>query len=173
MFDCFFRMIWEGKTIVLQNSKGNYFYFWFHFSDRCRYFVRQAYDLWNEPSENRRIRRTKLVIDVPDDYEPSKQIRCYEKRKKKSITTNDCSIEPKKRKSNAIKCANGCGQYIAGDDPAQMNAIQCCHQLEFYNWVEENCSRWLCNTCRIKLGVTTTTITWFCTDCVDMHLEEE
>ena len=102
-----------------------------------------------------------------------KQTRCHEKRKKRSTSTNDCSIEPKKRKANAIKCANGCGRCIAGDDPAEMNAIQCCHQVEFYPWIEDNCSRWLCNTCRIKLGLPITTTTWFCADCIDMHFEEE
>ncbi|CAF1376387.1 unnamed protein product [Adineta ricciae] len=142
-------------------------------SNRCRQIVQEAYDSWNKPSENRRIQRAQLIIDVEKDYDPIKQVRRCEKRKKQSSAMSNLSSQPKKRKANAIKCANGCGKYIAGDDSEEMNAIQCCHQNEFYSWIEDNCSRWLCNTCRIKLGISTTTTTWFCTDCIDMHVEEE
>ncbi len=114
-----------------------------------------------------------MIIDIENDYDPVKQVRRCEKRKTQLTTTDNCSNQQKKRRSNAIKCANGCGKHIAAGDPAEMNAIQCCHQSEFYNWIEDNCSRWLCNKCRIKLGISTTTTTWFCTDCIDMHDEEE
>jgi hypothetical protein len=62
---------------------------------------------------------------------------------------------------------------VADDDPEESYAIQCCHQAEYYEWVEDNCSRWLCNRCRIQLGVPTETISWFCDDCVGMHIEEK
>jgi hypothetical protein len=88
------------------------------------------------------------------------------------MAIDNCPIQPKKRKSKAIKCANRCGKAITEDDPEEINSIQCCHQNEFYDWIADSCSRWLCNTCRIKLGVSIETISWFCDDCVDMHLEE-
>jgi hypothetical protein len=128
--------------------------------------------LWNGSKRNRRILRTQLIVDVPDDYEPSKQVR-DSKRKRQSTTTNDCLIEAKKKRMTSIKCANGCGAGVADDDPAEVNAIQCCHQREYYPRISENCSRWLCNTCRVKLGISTETISWFCKDCADMHLEDD
>ncbi len=73
----------------------------------------------------------------------------------------------------SIKYANRCGRFIADDDPDEVNAIQCCHQADYYQWVQDNCSRWLCNTCRIKLGISTETTSWFYDDCADMDLEEE
>ncbi len=142
------------------------------FSDRCREIIQKAYDTWNAPDERRRINRTKLLIDVPDDYVPSKQVR-PNARKRQQIPIDNCPVQPKKQKAKAIKCANRCGKTIAADDPLELHAIQCCHQNEYYEWVEDNCSRWLCNTCRIKLGVSIETTSWFCEDCIDMHDEKE
>ncbi|CAF1519124.1 unnamed protein product, partial [Rotaria magnacalcarata] len=119
------------------------------------------------------IDRTKLIVDIPDDYIPEKQARLTHKQKRHLSTNDDCAIESKKQKVKAIKCANRCGKCIAADDPTEIHAIQCCHQNEYYDWVEDNYSRWLCNTCRIKLGISTESTTWFCEDCIDMHEEEE
>ena len=49
----------------------------------------------------------------------------------------------------------------ADDDPEELFAIQCYHQNEYYDPIESNCSRWSCNICRIKLGISTDTISWF------------
>ena len=106
-----------------------------------------------------------MIIDVPNDDEPSKQIRSPRKRKQESTTTTDiCLTEPKKSKVKVIKCANRCGKYIADDNPEEIYAIQCCDQRKYYDWDEANCFRWLCNTCRIKLGLSIDTISWFCED---------
>jgi hypothetical protein len=125
-----------------------------------------------------------LLIDIQDDYEPTRQTR-PNARKRKLTTNAENEVKKKKTKAKAIKCkymlcvvsflrilylgANRCGQVIASDDPTQVNAIQCCHQNEYYSSVEEDCSRWLCNKCRIQLGVSTDSTKWFCEDCIDMH----
>ncbi|CAF0838331.1 unnamed protein product [Rotaria sordida] len=142
-------------------------------SDQCRNIIERAYKSWNGRDENRRINRAKLIVDVPDDYIAAKQARSTGKQKRHLTTTDDCPIKSKKQKTKAIKCANGCGKCIADNDLTEIHAIQCCHQTEYYDWVEDNCSRWLCNTCRIKLGISTESTTWFCEDCIDMHEEEE
>jgi hypothetical protein len=69
---------------------------------------------------------------------------------------------------------NGCKKGISSNDPAQNEAIQCCHQSDEFDWVDlyDNCSRWFCNGCRIKLGISTD-LMWFCNDHKDMHSEEE
>ena len=69
--------------------------------------------------------------------------------------------------------ANGCTTSVADDDPIQKDAIQCCHQHEQIETIdpEENCSRWLCDGCRVKLKISTNDI-WFCSDHVDMYDDE-
>lgn len=73
-----------------------------------------------------------------------------------------------------ITGANGCKTEISSDNPDQREAIQCCHQSDDLDDVDEqdSCSRWLCNGCRIKLSISTEGV-WFCSDHVDMHTEEE
>ncbi len=63
---------------------------------------------------------------------------------------------------------------MSGDNPAQSEAIQCCHQSEQFEWIEhaDSCSRWLCNKCRIKLSININSL-WFCCDHEDMHNEED
>ncbi len=119
-----------------------------------------------------------LLIDVPDDYEPHRQVRLNITKRKQleqSTTYSANSIKPKKPKSGAIKCANRCGQTISSDDPLQVNAILCCHQSDVYEWIDEDdsCRRWLCNFCRIKMAISTDTNTWFCDDHREMHEETE
>ncbi|CAF3876870.1 unnamed protein product [Rotaria sp. Silwood1] len=141
-------------------------------SARCQFVTEKAFESWNDYESKRRYTRTKLLIDVADDYEPTRQTRRQEP-KRKLISNPDDEVKRKKQKVKAIKCANGCGRVIASDDPEQVNAIQCCHQKEFYKWVEDNCSRWLCNRCRIELGVSIDSTNWFCDDCIDMHSADE
>lgn len=148
------------------------------FSKRCHQIVEKSFNLWNDPDENRRWKRAKLIIDIPDDYEPTRQTRPNNVKKKRveSFKTNDLnSNRPKRPKATAVKCANSCRRTISYADPFQNDAIQCCHQNEFYSWVNENegCSRWLCNYCRIKLAIPTDSLTWFCDDHVDMHQEDD
>ena len=139
--------------------------------------VEQAFKSWNNPESNRRLNRIKLLIDVPDDYQPCRQVRSSAKRQQSNDQESDSgnSIRSRKRKTNAIKCANRCGKTISSDDPMQMNAILCCHQNESYQWIDEedSCRRWLCNFCRIKLAISTETTSWFCDDHEDMHGETE
>ena len=70
--------------------------------------------------------------------------------------------------------ANNCGTQVAGDDPKQSNAVQCCHQTGQFEWIEcdDSCSRWLCNDCRIKLNISVESL-WFCSDHSDMHLSDD
>ena len=70
--------------------------------------------------------------------------------------------------------ANGCKAEVSTSDPAQSQAIQCCHQSDQFDWVdyEDNCSRWLCNGCRIKLAIDIDSL-WFCGDHQDMHDDDE
>ncbi|CAF1015489.1 unnamed protein product [Rotaria sordida] len=147
-------------------------------SKRCQQIVEKSFDLWNNPDENRRWKRTKLIIDIPDDYEPTRQTRASNIKRKRaqSLKQHDpSSSRPKKPKATAVKCANGCRRTISNDDPFQYDAIQCCHQLEYYSWINDNeeCSRWLCNYCRIKLAIPTDSTTWFCNDHADMHIEDD
>jgi hypothetical protein len=69
--------------------------------------------------------------------------------------------------------ANNCRSEVSADDPFQSDAIQCWHQSDKFSWIENrnNCSRWLCNSCRIKLNITIDS-PWFCSDHDDMHQEE-
>ncbi|CAF4004026.1 unnamed protein product [Rotaria sp. Silwood2] len=144
-------------------------------SARCQQVMEKGFESWNDNKSNRRFRQMKLVLDIPSDYEPKKLTRpnCS-KRKRLSISSQSINKKPKNPKSKAIRCANGCKTEIAANDPTQYNAIQCCHQRDEFDWVDafENCSRWLCNRCRIKLGISTDSM-WFCTDHDDMHSEEE
>ncbi|CAF1391689.1 unnamed protein product [Rotaria sordida] len=147
-------------------------------SKRCQQIVEKSFDLWNNPDENRRWKRTKLIIDIPDDYEPTRQTRASNIKRKRaqSLKQHDpSSSRPEKPKATAVKCANGCRRTISNDDPFQYDAIQCCHQLEYYSWINDNeeCSRWLCNYCRIKLAIPTDSTTWFCNDHADMHIEDD
>ncbi|CAF1648070.1 unnamed protein product [Adineta ricciae] len=147
-------------------------------SKRCHQVVAKSFDLWNDPDENRRWKRTRLLVDVPDDYEPERQTRESNTKKRRAETTKNhalSSSKPKRPKSTAVKCANNCRRTISYDDPMQRDAIQCCHQNEYYSWINDNegCSRWLCNYCRIKLSIPTDSLTWFCDDHVDMHTEDD
>ncbi|CAM4903492.1 unnamed protein product [Rotaria socialis] len=147
-------------------------------SIRCHHIVEEAFKSWNNPESSRRLNRMQLMIDVPDDYEPSRQVRPMVKKRKLlncATTYSGNSNRPKKPRANSIKCANGCGRTISSDDPMQVNAILCCHQHEEYNWVDEedSCRRRLCNFCRIKLAAPTETSVWFCEDHRDIHEETE
>jgi len=97
------------------------------------------------------------------------------KRAKTSLVYNSNGSKPKKPKSTAVKCANGRKQTISSDDPFQKESIQCCHQSDYYEWIndDEGCSRWLCNHCRVKLAIPTDSTTWFCDDHIDMHQEDD
>jgi len=163
-------------------------------SARCKQVVERSFDSWNDPEKNRRYRQMKLVADVPPDYESEKKTRPNaNKRKRTSMSPQSVHIKPKRPKSKAIKCklvlmflllesvvffsitgANGCKKEISGEDPNQREAIQCCHQNDDFDWIDEgeSCSRWLCNGCRIKLGISTEGF-WFCSDHAEMHSEEE
>ncbi|CAF3395313.1 unnamed protein product [Rotaria socialis] len=113
-------------------------------STRCQEFIEKSYNTWNGNDENRRINRIKLLIDVPDDYTPSKQARLRPGKQKRPLSTTQQQLvqnKNKKTKTDALKCANRCGQRIAGGDSSEMHAIQCCYQNEFYDWIEYNCSR--------------------------------
>ena len=130
-----------------------------------------------------------LLLDVPDDYAPTKQVRSNSKRSRDYIHQSEF-INKKKKKSKYIKCnlqffcfllfsiyvagANGCKREVSESDPSRSEAIQCCHQNEQFEWIdfEENCSSWLCNYCRIKLGIRIDSI-WLCDDHVDIHQENE
>ncbi|CAF1919155.1 unnamed protein product [Rotaria magnacalcarata] len=102
-------------------------------SERCQFVASKAFDSWNDYEYKRRYNRTKLLIDIEDDYEPATQKR-RPVQKRKIIPSDSNKIQQKKKKTTAIKCANRCGRVIASDDPQQVNAIQCCHQNEFYEW---------------------------------------
>jgi hypothetical protein len=71
---------------------------------------------------------------------------------------------------NLFAGANGCRTEISENDPAQNDAIQCCHQSDQFTWIDhrDSCSRWLCNNCRIKLSINIDS-SWFCCDHEDMH----
>ena len=80
----------------------------------------------------------------------------------------------KKRDFFFVTGAMGCKTEVSGEDPDQYDAIQCCHQSELFDSIdsEDNCSRWLCNGCRIKLGISTSS-TWFCSDHEEMHMHTD
>ncbi|CAF2752095.1 unnamed protein product [Rotaria sp. Silwood2] len=143
-------------------------------SSRCEQVVSKAFESWNDLDYNRRFHQIQLLIDAPDDYEPVKQIRSTVKRNISSIHPEIMYKKPKKPKAKAIKCANGCKTEVSDDDPCQNEAIQCCHQSEQFEWIDydENCSRWLCNKCRIKFGISINSL-WFCCDHEDMHENED
>ncbi|CAF0982909.1 unnamed protein product [Rotaria sp. Silwood1] len=52
------------------------------------------YNTWSGQDERRRINRTQLIIDAPDDYVPSKQIR-PNTRKRQFTTIDNCPVKPK------------------------------------------------------------------------------
>jgi hypothetical protein len=60
---------------------------------------------------------------------------------------------------------------VSAKDPAQKDAILCCHQNDELASIDavDNCSRWLCNGCRMKMGITTDS-TWYCSDHARMHI---
>ncbi|CAF3071681.1 unnamed protein product, partial [Rotaria sp. Silwood2] len=137
---------------------------------RCQYVVTEAFKSWNAKDYRRRLHEIQVLADFSDDYQPVKQVRSVAKRRSSFIGSQIMCKKPKNLKSKAIKCANGYKTSISRDDPTQIEAIQCYHQDDQFEWIEydENCSRWLCNGCRIKLKITTDSI-WFCSDHVDMH----
>ena len=110
-----------------------------------------------------------LLLDVPDDYEPYRQVR-PNTVKRKSLDQQTAMVtyltRPKKPKLSAVKCVNRCGRAISSDDPTQIYAILCPHQNETYSWIDEaeSCRRWLCNYCRIQLAIPINTNFWFCDD---------
>jgi hypothetical protein len=76
----------------------------FLFSSRCQQVVSKAFALWNDRDYNRRFHQIQLLIDVPDDYEPAKQIRSNTKRNISSIDSEIMHKKPKKPKAKSIKC---------------------------------------------------------------------
>jgi hypothetical protein len=147
-------------------------------SSRCHQVIEKTFNLWNDSDENRRWRRTTLIIDVPDDYEPARQTRPNRMKRIQTQTVKHSDFEPnrpKRPKATAVRCANGCPRVVSHEDPFQNDAIQCCHSFEFYSWIDDvqGCSRWLCNYCRIKLSIPTDSTSWFCSDHVDMHREDD
>ncbi|CAF4219455.1 unnamed protein product, partial [Rotaria magnacalcarata] len=44
-------------------------------STRCQFVAEKAFESWNDYESKRRYNRTKLLIDVADDYEPTTQRR--------------------------------------------------------------------------------------------------
>ena len=143
---------------------------------RCHEIVQSAFESWNDPESNRRLNKIQLLTDVPEDYEPQRQIRPNTKKRQRSdYPTNSftASNKPKKPKASAIKYANRCGRAVSSDDPMQINAILCCHQDEYFDWIDEqdSCRRWLCNFCRIKSAIPTDTKSWFCDEHEEMHEE--
>ncbi|CAF4969970.1 unnamed protein product [Rotaria sp. Silwood1] len=142
-------------------------------SPRCQQVVNKAFESWNDNDYNRRYHQMQLLLDVPDDYTPVNPVRSVSKRSRDRLQSEFVN-KKQKTKSKHIKCANGCKREVSETDPSQNEAIQCCHQNEQFRWIdsEENCSRWLCNYCRIKLGINIDSI-WFCDDHVDMHHEED
>ncbi|CAF2091660.1 unnamed protein product [Rotaria magnacalcarata] len=143
-------------------------------SSRTQYVVMKSFESWNDQEYHRRLNQIQLLMDTPPDYEPTKQSRSVVKR---NISLNNVAInykKPKNPKGKFIKCANGCRTQIATNDPFQSEAIQCCHQSDQFNDIEheDNCSRWLCNSCRIKLNIGIDSL-WFCVDHDDMHQDEE
>jgi hypothetical protein len=142
---------------------------------RCHQVVEEAFKSWNDPAANRRLNRVQLLSDVPDDYEPRRRTRPNGTKRKggadQAATDAVDPIESKKPKAAGINCANRCGKSVTSGDPMQMNAIQCCYQNEYYDWIneEESCRRWLCNSCRLKLAISTDTKSWFCDDHSETH----
>ncbi|CAF4257995.1 unnamed protein product [Rotaria sp. Silwood2] len=142
-------------------------------SSRCQEVVNKSFESWNDLDHNRRLHQIQLLLDTPDDYTPANQVRSVSKRSRDYLQSEFIENK-KKKKSKYIKCANGCKREVSGTDPSQNEAILCCHQNEQFQWIdlEENCSRWLCNYCRIKLAIAVDSA-WFCDDHVDMHHEED
>ena len=170
-------MILEGKITNYSSLIHSIWFIFFLLSSRCQTVIERAFDSWNDREHKRRFRQTKLLLDLPPDYEPVKATRSItnSKRKQASVSSLQINKKPKNPKANAIKCgllylfsnyqkllffllgANGCNSEISSNDPTQNEAIQCCHQNDKFNYVDssENCFRWLCNRCRIKLGIST------------------
>ncbi|CAM4919042.1 unnamed protein product [Rotaria socialis] len=137
---------------------------------RCQQIANKAFESWNDPMHNRRLNQIQILIDLPDDYEPAKQVRSVVKRNLSLFCLEMSHKKTKTTKAKAIKCANGCKTEVSGTDSTQNNAIQCCHQSEQFEWIQhnDNCSRWLCNGCRITLSIDINSL-WFCCDHEDMH----
>ncbi|CAF3947801.1 unnamed protein product [Rotaria magnacalcarata] len=139
-------------------------------SVRCQQIANKAFESWNDPMHNRRLNQIQILIDLPDDYEPAKQVRSVVKRNLSLFCLEMSHKKTKTTKAKAIKCANGCKTEVSGTDSTQNNAIQCCHQSEQFEWIQhnDNCSRWLCNGCRITLSIDINSL-WFCCDHEDMR----
>ncbi|CAF2094261.1 unnamed protein product [Rotaria magnacalcarata] len=137
---------------------------------RCQQIANKAFESWNDPMHNRRLNQIQILIDLPDDYEPAKQVRSVVKRNLSLFCLEMSHKKTKTTKAKAIKCANGCKTEVSGTDSTQNNAIQCCHQSEQFEWIQhnDNCSRWLCNGCRITLSIDINSL-WFCCDHEDMR----
>ncbi|KAF9756162.1 hypothetical protein NGRA_3304 [Nosema granulosis] len=74
--------------------------------DRRREIIEKAYNTRSGNDKYRRINRTKLIIDVPDDH-------VHNNEQKRQLTTTDiCPIKPKKRKTKAIECVNRCENVL-------------------------------------------------------------
>ncbi|CAM2721721.1 unnamed protein product [Rotaria socialis] len=127
---------------------------------RCQQIANKAFESWNDPMHNRRLNQIQILIDLPDDYEPAKQVRSVVKRNLSLFYDAEF----------VFTRANGCKTEVSGTDSTQNNAIQCCHQSEQFEWIQhnDNCSRWLCNGCRITLSIDINSL-WFCCDHEDMH----
>ncbi|CAF4195506.1 unnamed protein product, partial [Rotaria magnacalcarata] len=137
---------------------------------KCQQIANKAFESWNDPMHNRRLNQIQILIDLPDDYEPAKQVRSVVKRNLSLFSLEMSHKKTKTTKAKSIKCANGCKTEVSGTDSTQNNAIQCCHQSEQFEWIQhnDNCSRWLCNGCRITLSIDINSL-WFCCDHEDMH----
>ena len=72
-------------------------------SEKCQFVAEKALESWNDYESKRRYTRTKLLIDIPDDYEPAVQKRQHVQKRK--TASNKCSeVQRKKQKVKAIKC---------------------------------------------------------------------
>ncbi len=63
---------------------------------------------------------------------------------------------------------------VSGSDLSQQEPIQCCHSSDQLNWIdhEDHSSRWLYDSCWIKLKITIDSI-WFSSDHADVHSDTD
>ncbi|CAF3716675.1 unnamed protein product [Rotaria socialis] len=71
-----------------------------------------AFQSWNDPESRRRLNSVQLLLDVPDDYDPQRQVRPNAMKRKRINFPTTYISNSTKPKANDIKCANQCGKQF-------------------------------------------------------------
>ncbi|CAM2726503.1 unnamed protein product [Rotaria socialis] len=105
----------DSAAELLMEILDDRFLFILHFRfdlHECICITGKAFQSWNDPESRRRLNSVHLLLDVPDDYDPQRQVRPNAMKRKRINFPTTYISNSTKPKANDIKCANQCGKQF-------------------------------------------------------------